>query len=61
MLLLLTDSLQKLKLKTIHDTLIILFYVSLGSPQLQDFSFLNYKHKKNDLSSASEVGIQDLV
>ena len=31
---------QKLKLKTIYETLMILFYVSLRSPQLQRLSFL---------------------
>ena len=40
MLSLLTDSPQKLKLKKIHGTLIILFYVSLSSPQLQIFFLL---------------------
>ena len=40
MLFLLRDSPQKLKLEKIHDTLIILLYVSLSSPQLQTFLFL---------------------
>ena len=35
MLFLLTDSPQKLKLKNVHDTLIILFNVSQRSPELQ--------------------------
>ena len=48
MLILLTDSPQKLKLKNIHDTLIILFYESPRSPQLKGFSFsIKNKKKKN--------------
>ena len=39
MLFLLTDFPQKLKLEKIHDTLIILSYVSSRSPQLQKLSF----------------------
>ena len=39
MIFLLTDSPQKLKLENIHDTLIILFYVSPRSPHLQILSF----------------------
>ena len=46
MLFLLTDSPQKLKLKNIPDTLIILFYVRLRSPKLQRLFYLYYKHKK---------------
>ena len=46
MLFLLTDSPQKLKLENIHDTLIILFYVSPRSPQLQRLFFFYLKHKK---------------
>ena len=53
MLFLLKDSPQKLKLKNIHDTLIILFYVSPGSPQLKGFTFsIKNTHKK----SAAAVG-----
>ena len=37
---LLTDSPQKLKSEKIHGTWIILFYVSVGSPQLQRLLFL---------------------
>ena len=37
MLFLLTDSPQKPKLEKIHRTLVILFYLSLSSPQLQRF------------------------
>ena len=40
MLFLMTDSPLKLKLKTIHGTLIIFFYVSRSSPQLQKLPFL---------------------
>ena len=39
MIFVLTDSPQKLKLENIHDTLIILFYVSPRSPQLQRLFF----------------------
>ena len=54
MLFLLKDSPQKLKLKNIHDTLIILFYVSPGSPQLKGFTFsIKNTHTKK---SAAAVG-----
>ena len=43
---LLKDSPQKLKLENFHSTLIIPFYVSLISPQLQRICFLYSKHKK---------------
>ena len=43
-LFLLTDSTQKLKLEKIHGTLIILFYVSPGSPQLQRICFFLLKY-----------------
>ena len=47
MLFLLTDSPQKLNLEKIHDTLIILFYVSPNSLQLQRLFFFFVKtHKK---------------
>ena len=46
MLFLLADSPQKLKLKNIHDRLIILFYVSPRSPQLQRLHFLLKTQKK---------------
>ena len=46
-----TDSPQKLKLEKIHGTLIILFYVSPSSPQLQK---LFIKNTKNNYSSASD-------
>ena len=46
MLFLLVDSPQKLQLKNIHDTLIILFYVRPRSPQLQRLLFFYWKHKK---------------
>ena len=46
MLFLLRDSPQKLKLKNIPDTLIILFYVRPRSPKLQRLFYLYYKHKK---------------
>ena len=39
-ILLLTDSPQKLKLEKIHGTQLIVFYVSAGSPQLQRLIFL---------------------
>ena len=45
---------QKLKLEKVHDTLIIIFYVSPSSNQLQRlFSFL-LKTQKNKHSSASD-------
>ena len=54
MLFLLADSPQKLKLEMVHDTLIIIFYVSPSSNQLQRlFSFL-LKTQKNNHSSASD-------
>ena len=45
MLSLLTDSPHKLKLEKIHGTLIILFYVSLSSPQLQILFFIRNSKK----------------
>ena len=42
----LKDSSQKLKLEKFHGILIILFYVSLISPQLQRICFFYLKHKK---------------
>ena len=53
MLFLLTDSPQKLKLKNIHDTLIILFYVSTRSPQLLRLFFFLLKTQK---TSTAAVG-----
>ena len=47
---LLTDSSHKLKLENIHGTLIILFFVSLSSPQLQR---LFYQKRKKIHSSTS--------
>ena len=52
LLFLLTDSPQKLKLENIHDTLIILFYVILRSPQLQRLFFLLIMQK---MKSAAAV------
>ena len=46
MLLLLTHSLQKLKLEKIHDTVIIIFYKSASSPQLQRLFFFLLKTQK---------------
>ena len=46
MLFLLTEFTHKLKLEKIHGTLIILFYVSSRSPQLQRFSFSIKKTQK---------------
>ena len=46
MLLLLTHSLQKLKLEKIHDTVIIIFYKSVSSPQLQRLFFFLLKTQK---------------
>ena len=54
MLFLLTDSPQKLKLEKIHDTLIILFYESPSSPQLQRLVFFSLKTHKNNHSSAND-------
>ena len=53
MLFLLADSPQKLKLEKIHITLIIFFYVSPSSPQLQRLFFL-LKIQKNDHFSTSD-------
>ena len=47
MLFLLTGSPQKLKLEKIHDTLIIPFYVSPKSSQLQKLFFFLSKTQKN--------------
>ena len=49
MLFLLTDSPQKLKLEKFHGTLIILFYVSWSSSQLQRLFFFIKKSKKQPL------------
>ena len=46
MLFLFADSPQKLKLEKIHGTLIILFYVSPSSPQLQTLFLLKHTHNK---------------
>ena len=43
---LLKDSPRKLKLEKFHVILIILFYVSLISSQLQRICFLYWKHEK---------------
>ena len=51
MLFLLTDSPQKLKLEKFHGTLMILFYVSRSSPQLQRLVFFIKKSKKQPLFS----------
>ena len=52
MLFLLTDSSQKLKLQMFHGTLIILFYVSPSSPQLQGLLFFIKKKQKNNNHSS---------
>ena len=54
MLFLLTNSPQKLKLKKFRGTLIILFYVSPSSTQLQKFFFFLLKKQKNNHFSASD-------
>ena len=51
---LLTDYPKKLKLEKIHGTLIILFYVSWSSSQLQRLFFFMLKTQKNNHSSASD-------
>ena len=54
MIFLLTDFLrEKLKLKNIHDTLIILFYVSPRSPHLQRLSFSIKKHTHKERRTAA--------
>ena len=58
MLFLLTDSPQERKLKKIHDTLIILFYVNPRSPQLQSLFFFLLKTQKK--TSAAAVDPQHL-
>ena len=53
MLLLLTDSPQKVKSGNIHDTLIILFYVIPRSPQLQrHFVFYQNIHTQKTSTAA---------
>ena len=54
---LLTDSTKKVKLEKFHGTLVILFYVSPSSPQLQRIFFFITKNKqtKNNHSSASDL------
>ena len=53
---LLTDSTKKVKLEKFHGTLVILFYVSPSSPQLQRiFFFIKKKQTKNNHSSASDL------
>ena len=49
MLFLLTDYPQKLKLENINVTLIILFYLSSSSPELERISFFIKNTKKNIL------------
>ena len=49
-----TGSTQKLKLEKIHDTLLILFYVSQSSPQLQRLLFFLLKTHKNNHFSAND-------
>ena len=52
MLFLLTDSPQKLNLKKVNGTLLIIFYVGPSSPQPQRIPFLLKTHTKKH-SSAS--------
>ena len=54
MLFLLTDSPQKLKLQIFHGTLIILFYVSPSSPQLQGL-FFSIKKKQKKTTTLHQV------
>ena len=49
MLFLLTNSSQKLKLEKFRGTLIILFYVSPSSTQLQKLFFFYQKNKKTTI------------
>ena len=53
MIFLLRDSPQKLKLKVIHVTLIILFYLGPSSPQLQGVFFFLLKTQKSFSASES--------
>ena len=53
MLFLLTDSPQKLKFEKIHDAVIILFYKSPGSPQLQKLLFLLNTQKTTSLQQVT--------
>ena len=54
MLFILADFPQKLKLENIHGTLIVLFYVSPRSPQLQRlFVFLLKMQKTNTLQQVT--------
>ena len=54
MLFLLADYHQKLKLEKFHGTLILLFYVSPSSPQLQRLFLFLLKKQKTNHSSASD-------
>ena len=60
MLFLLTDFSQKLKLEEANGTLIILFYVSPSSPQLQRI-WLFIKNTKNPFFSKWLVEINQFV
>ena len=57
MLFLLIDSLQKLKLEMIHGALIILFYVSPSSPQLQSRFKENAKILSKNSSTQENITI----
>ena len=61
MLFLLTDSPQKLKLEKVHGTLIILFYVSPSSPQLQRLLVLLKTQKKNILQQVTDGNTPNLI
>ena len=57
MLFLLIDSFQKLKLEMIHGALIILFYVSPSSPQLQSRFKENAKILSKNSSTQENITI----
>ena len=57
MLFLLTESPQKLKSENIHDTLIILLYVSPRFPQLQKRFLLKHTQKKKTSTAAVDPSI----
>ena len=55
MLFLLTESPQKLKLKKVHGTLIIIAYVSPSSPQLQSYFKRNTKILSKNSTSQENI------
>ena len=52
---------SKTKTRKIHNTLIILFYGSSSSPQLQKFAFLLKRQKTTNLQRVTSWNIPNLV